>query len=52
MPYTGRDKKATNFGSKIFNGTRKFPYKFKEKKLHSSVRQERNNNIIIINLLN
>ena len=28
--HTGSDKKATNFGSKLFNGTPKFPYKFKE----------------------
>ena len=27
---TGSDKKATNLGLKIFDGTPKFPYKFKE----------------------
>ena len=25
--HTGSDKKATNFGLKLFNGTPKFPYK-------------------------
>ena len=28
--HTGSDKAATNFGLKLFNGTPKFPYKFKE----------------------
>ena len=28
--HTGSDKTATNFGLKLFNGTPKFPYKFKE----------------------
>ena len=28
--HTGSDKKATNFGLKLFNGTPKFNYKFKE----------------------
>ena len=28
--HTGSEKKATNFGLKLFNGTPKFPYKFKE----------------------
>ena len=28
--HTGNDKKNTNFGLKLFNGTPKFPYKFKE----------------------
>ena len=28
--HTGRDRKVTNFGLKLFNGTPKFPYKFKE----------------------
>ena len=28
--YTGTDKKATNFGLKLLNGTSKFPYRFKE----------------------
>ena len=28
--HTGSDKKNTNFGLKLFNGTPKFPYKFKE----------------------
>ena len=34
MPYrqkvTESDRKATNFGLKLSNGTPKFPYKFKE----------------------
>ena len=28
---TGSDKKPTNFGLKLFNGTPKFPYKFSER---------------------
>ena len=28
--HAGRDKTATNFGLKLFDGTPKFPYKFKE----------------------
>ena len=28
--HASSDKKATNFGLKLFNGTPKFPYKFEE----------------------